>query len=146
MDNIEFLAKLQQHDACEEAIEWVGSQSLEEIWETCTRGDWLMWLVIFFHMDKKSNVVYLYADFIKKVLCYSTEPIANLLTTVNSIENSVETATHEDLDKYMVNLYEIYTTALSTIPEDDKEAMFDDVATLVKQRVPIPSYTELTQY
>ena len=37
----ELLIKL---DACKEAIEWAADKSWEEIYNTCHRGDWLLWL------------------------------------------------------------------------------------------------------
>ena len=30
--------------ACEEAVEWAGDKTAEEIIDTCHRGDWLLWL------------------------------------------------------------------------------------------------------
>ena len=37
----ELLIKL---EACKEVIEWAGDKSWEEIYNTCHRGDWLLWL------------------------------------------------------------------------------------------------------
>jgi len=37
----ELLMKL---NACPEAMEWAGDKSWEEIYNTCHRGDWLLWL------------------------------------------------------------------------------------------------------
>ena len=37
----ELLIKL---NACEKAIEWAGNKSWEEVYNTCERGDWLLWL------------------------------------------------------------------------------------------------------
>lgn len=31
-------------DACENACKWAGKKSWKEIFETCHRGDWLLWL------------------------------------------------------------------------------------------------------
>jgi hypothetical protein len=36
--------KLIQLDACEQALEWAGGKTWEEIYNTCHRGDWLLWL------------------------------------------------------------------------------------------------------
>jgi hypothetical protein len=36
--------KLIQLDACAEALEWAGDKTWEEIYNTCHRGDWLLWL------------------------------------------------------------------------------------------------------
>ena len=37
----ELLIKL---DACKEAKEWAANKTWEEIYNTCHRGDWLLWL------------------------------------------------------------------------------------------------------
>jgi len=31
--------------ACDEAREWAGYKTLAEIWATCERGDWMLWLM-----------------------------------------------------------------------------------------------------
>jgi hypothetical protein len=36
--------KLIQLNACSEALEWAGDKTWEEIYNTCHRGDWLLWL------------------------------------------------------------------------------------------------------
>jgi hypothetical protein len=37
----ELLIKLR---ACQDALDWVGDKTLQEAWETCPRGDWMLWL------------------------------------------------------------------------------------------------------
>ena len=32
-------------NACEDAREWVGDKTAQEAWDTCPRGDWLMWWI-----------------------------------------------------------------------------------------------------
>jgi hypothetical protein len=36
--------KLIKLDACHEAIKWAREKSIQEIWDTCHRGDWMLWL------------------------------------------------------------------------------------------------------
>ena len=36
--------KLIKLNACAEALEWAGDKTWEEIYNTCHRGDWLLWL------------------------------------------------------------------------------------------------------
>ena len=38
-----FKEELQKLNACEEAIEWVGDRTLEQAWNECERGDWMLW-------------------------------------------------------------------------------------------------------
>ncbi len=44
MTNIKFKELLKKLYACSEAIKWAGDKSWKEIYETCHRGDWLLWL------------------------------------------------------------------------------------------------------
>jgi hypothetical protein len=39
--------------ACREAVAWVGTKPLEEAWNTCKRGDWMLWLAARLEIDKK---------------------------------------------------------------------------------------------
>ena len=38
-----FKEELIKMGACQETIEWVGDKSFEEAWNTCHRGDWMLW-------------------------------------------------------------------------------------------------------
>ena len=46
----ELLLKLK---ACGPAIDWAGDKTIEEIWETCHRGDWMLWLARKLNIDKR---------------------------------------------------------------------------------------------
>ncbi len=52
-----FADKLQQIDACDEAIEWVGSRSAAEAWRDCPRGDWMLWLLARVGADRRRIVL-----------------------------------------------------------------------------------------
>jgi len=41
-------------EACREAIEWVGDKDLKEAWETCHRGDWMLWLAAMTKVDHRT--------------------------------------------------------------------------------------------
>jgi len=41
-------------DACQEAIEWVGDKDLKEAWETCPRGDWMLWLAAMLKVNHRT--------------------------------------------------------------------------------------------
>lgn len=40
---MKFKTLLKQMGACEHAIVWVGEKSMHEAWDTCERGDWMLW-------------------------------------------------------------------------------------------------------
>lgn len=38
-------AKLQQLEACADAIYWIGDRTIEQAWRECRRVDWMLWLL-----------------------------------------------------------------------------------------------------
>ena len=48
MDNKELIEKLKELGLCGEAIDWVkeNNYDLNQVWENCHRGDWLIWLLV----------------------------------------------------------------------------------------------------
>ena len=54
----DFINKLEQLDACSEAIRWVETQeTIEQAWQNCERGDWLLWLIGKLDIDRKRLVL-----------------------------------------------------------------------------------------
>ncbi len=48
-----FKDKLVELNACEEATQWAGNKTIEVIWKTCPRGDWLLWLAAKLSVNKR---------------------------------------------------------------------------------------------
>ena len=46
----ELLIKL---NACNEARKWASNKSIDEIWATCHRGDWMLWIARKLNIDKR---------------------------------------------------------------------------------------------
>jgi len=90
----ELLIKL---DACDDAIKWASDKKWEEIYNTCHRGDWLLWLF------KKTNPDDLQLLTLAKGHCANT--VRHLMKDERSV-NAVDTAisfgegkaTREELD------------------------------------------------
>ena len=38
-----FKTQLERIEACQEAIDWVENKTFKEAWQTCERGDWMLW-------------------------------------------------------------------------------------------------------
>jgi hypothetical protein len=56
----EHLEWLQVNKACDLSIQWIEEkniQSLEEAWNTCKRGDWLLWMATKLNVDKRRLVL-----------------------------------------------------------------------------------------
>ena len=50
--------------ACPKAIQWVGDKSVQEAWESCPRGDWMLWFAVKLQADKKKLFL------VKSLACY----------------------------------------------------------------------------
>ena len=44
MNSTQFTQKLKALNACSDAKQFASNKSLEEVWNTCSRGDWMLWL------------------------------------------------------------------------------------------------------
>jgi len=55
--------------ACHEARHSANNKSLEEVWSTCERGDWLLWLAAKINIDRKL-IVGICCDIAEKTLCH----------------------------------------------------------------------------
>ncbi len=40
----DYLTSLRGREACEDAVKWLGQMTLAEAWESCERGDWMLWI------------------------------------------------------------------------------------------------------
>jgi hypothetical protein len=56
MNNADLVTRLEEYDACREAIEWIGSRDLQSCWRDCERGDWMLWLAATAGVDRKAVV------------------------------------------------------------------------------------------
>lgn len=54
---------LKELNACPEAIQWAGNKSWREIYDTCDRGDWLLWLFAKTNPDEIRNLLIIQAHF-----------------------------------------------------------------------------------
>ena len=103
----ELLNKL---NACSEAIEWVGDKSLEQAWNTCHRGDWMLWLYKKLYPDNQKELT------LAKGHCANT--VRHLMKDQRSI-NAIDTAiafgegriTSEELKKAASDAYDAYAAA-----------------------------------
>lgn len=43
--------KLVELRACEDARKWAEGKTMQEIWDTCHRGDWMLWLWVRIYPD-----------------------------------------------------------------------------------------------
>jgi len=50
--------------ACPKAIQWAGDKSVQEAWESCPRGDWMLWFAVKLQADKKKLFL------VKSLACY----------------------------------------------------------------------------
>lgn len=80
MNYAEFELLLSQLEACKDAREWAKGKSFEEVWTTCHRGDWMLWL--FHRMEDKKGWGDLRNKTLAKVRCVRL--VEHLLTDERS--------------------------------------------------------------
>ena len=58
MKHQEFIAWLEEHEACNKAMEWVMANGLNsrDAWQQCNRGDWLLWFALRVGCDRAEIV------------------------------------------------------------------------------------------
>ncbi len=54
---MKFSDKLNNMNACSEAVEWVGRRGIKTAWRDCKRGDWMLWLAGRLDIDRKLLVL-----------------------------------------------------------------------------------------
>ena len=112
--NIEFIAKLEKLDACDDSIEWLSTQdSIKSAWEDCERGDWLLWLVARLNINERKL-------FLAKGLV--VEQVLHLMNDERSIE-AVEAAINYgngkiSKDELEIFIADAYTAAYATADAD----------------------------
>ena len=57
MDNAKLRALLKRKSACQDAVDWIGKRAPKQAWDTCSRGDWMLWLAGRIGIDRKLLVL-----------------------------------------------------------------------------------------
>ena len=70
----EFAALLIDLDACHEAREWANGMSLAEVWRTCHRGDWMLWLAARYGDVPHKTIVAIACDCAEPALPFTNDP------------------------------------------------------------------------
>ena len=73
MNHTKLLAKL---GACQDAIDWYAEKDSQEAWESCERGDWLLWIAAHLGVDK-TLLILAARDFASTAI--ATAPTGSLL-------------------------------------------------------------------
>ncbi len=70
MNNKDFIAKLQELDACGDAVKWVGDRDLKTAWEQCERVDWMLWLAYKLELGTRAERIHVTCDCAETALQY----------------------------------------------------------------------------
>ncbi len=60
--------------ACEPAIDWAKGKSLAEVWSTCHRGDWMLWLAARYGDVPQKTIVAMACDCAEPALVFTRDP------------------------------------------------------------------------
>ena len=67
---MKFKDKLIKLGTCEEAVKWVGDKDFKKAWDTCDRGDWLIWYIFRTEIGTLRDRIHLLCDCVEPVLKY----------------------------------------------------------------------------
>jgi len=124
---LEELLSKEQLNACTEAKEWAKGKTLQEVWKTCHRGDWMLWIAR--EMQGKEGWHTLRQITLAKALC--AKLVVHLMADERS-KKAVEVAeqfglgkaTREELDSAAIAAYTVAADddAAYTVAADDDAA------------------------
>ena len=60
--------------ACKPAIDWAKGKSLAEVWSTCHRGDWMLWLAARYGNVPRKTIVAIACDCAEPALAFTSDP------------------------------------------------------------------------
>ena len=134
MNSEQFRELLIKLNACNPAIDWAEGKSWEEVYNTCHRGDWLLWLY------KKTNKDNLRKLTLAKGLCANT--VRHLMKderSVAAVDAAIKYGNGEIGEKNLraAAAYAAAVAAASTYADDDaREANQKLTADIVRQTIP----------
>jgi len=124
------IEKLKELNACGEAIEWCKDnniKTLQEAWEKCERGDWMLWLYARLYPDNKREITLAKGHCANTVrsLMKDKRSIAAVDTAIRYGENN---ATDDELKDAATAAYAAYA-AYTAYADDAAYAAAADAAT-----------------
>ena len=87
--------KLIQLNACEPAIEWANGKDLETAWNTCERGDWMIWLLT----ESQNEVTDKQLRLIAVECCRSVQRLMTDQRSINAVDVAERYANGEATDE-----------------------------------------------
>ena len=70
MNNVEFVAKLKELNACSEAVEFVGDKDFKTAWNKCVWADWMLWLICKMEIGTREERIHIICDCAATALKY----------------------------------------------------------------------------
>jgi hypothetical protein len=108
---------LKELNACREAVEWAGDKTWEEIYNTCHRGDWLLWLLKRTMEDNEVNLRLL--TLVKGHCANTVRHLMNDERSVKAVDTAIRfgegKATREELDAVYYDAYDAYDAAYTAV-------------------------------
>ena len=70
----ELKALLLELNACDDAQRWAEGKTLAEVWATCRRGDWMLWLATRYGDVPRKTIVAIACGVAEPALIHATDP------------------------------------------------------------------------
>ena len=119
----ELLKKL---NACQPAREWADDKTIEEIWATCYRGDWMLWLARKLNIDKR--VLTLAKGHCANTVRHLMKDERSIAAVDMAIKYGEGNATDSELATAATAAYDAYAAAYATAAAAYAAAAYDAYA------------------
>ena len=117
--------KLIELNACEPAVEWAGDKTIEEIWATCPRGHWMLWLFSRTNPEE-IKLLFLASGHCANTVRHKMKDNRSILAVDAAIAFGNGEITKEELDKAAKGAYYNYSSAAADSAA--AYAAYDDTA------------------
>jgi len=108
-----FIAILNKLGTCEEAMEWLSSQtSLQQAWGSCERGDWMLWLITALKMNERK--LSLTKGRVAKEVVHLMNDEKSIAAVQAAIDYGNEEISRDELEKATIIAYVAVSDALAT--------------------------------
>ena len=113
--------KLIQLNACEPAIEWANGKDLETAWNTCERGDWMIWLLT----ESQNEVTDKQLRLIAVECCRSIQHLMTDERSINAVDVAERYANGEATDEELKEAKEAASEAAWAAAWEAREAAWE---------------------
>ena len=99
MNNKDFLEKLKELLACNDAVAWVGTKDFKTAWNKCVRANWMLWLICKMEIGTREERIHIICDCAATSLKYVPKGEDRPQLAIEAARTYADFPTPENLEK-----------------------------------------------